>query len=289
MSSVQEGITHEVLGAVHDFLGGPTPDGDEWRFQLREHLQSNWGAVYGGALAAAVLTVARAATPERSPRSMHIQMVRAVPSGKAWATATVRHPGRTVATVEVDLYGERRKLAAIALLTMVTPTAVANDYDRADASPPFRIVESPLIDANLMSGAMDAPIVSALKMGGLKGSGGFLRADNVRSSVDGSMAAVVDCIVPWENLEFTGPEAACLVSDTAVGLPVTLSYIPVADIGPNADLTLRFTTAPATRRVTAAASMLSVQRGTTTVGIEVQAGDKQLAHALSTSLLLHSS
>jgi hypothetical protein len=141
---------------VQDFLGGPTLDGDEWRFEFREHLNSNWGAVYGGALAAAVLTVARAATPDRSPRSMHIQMVRAVPSGKAWATAMVRHPGRTVATVEVDLCGEGRNLAAVALLTMVAPDAVAYDYDRADATPPFRLVESPLIDANLMSGGMTA-------------------------------------------------------------------------------------------------------------------------------------
>ena len=127
MSSGQQAVTREVLRAVHDFLGGPTPAGDEWCFEFGEQLHSNWGAVYGGALAAGVLAVARSATPERSPRSLHIQIVRSVPSGKAWATATVRHPGRTVATVEVDLYDERRKLAAIALLTMVTPDAVAAD------------------------------------------------------------------------------------------------------------------------------------------------------------------
>jgi acyl-coenzyme A thioesterase PaaI-like protein len=219
---------------------------------------------------------------------MHIQMVRAVSSGTAWATATVRHPGRTVATVEVDLYGAGRKLAAIALLTMVAPKAVADSYDRADARPPFRLVESPLIEANLLSGAMSAPIVAALQMGGMKRSGGILGANNVRSSVDGSMAIVVECVVPWENLEFTGPEAACLLADTAVAMPVTHSYIPAQDVGPNPDLTLRFTTASATRTIIAASSMLSVQRGTTIVGIEVQAGDKQLAHGLATSLLLHS-
>jgi hypothetical protein len=49
---------------------------------------------------------------------------------------------------------------------------------------------------------------------------------------------------------------------------------------------LRFTTAPATRVITAAGMLLSVQRGTTTIGIEVQAGDHQLAHGLATSLLL---
>jgi hypothetical protein len=63
------------------------------------------------------------------------------------------------------------------------------------------------------------------------------------------------------------------------------SFIPLEASGPNADLTLRFTTAPATRVVTAAAMMLSVQHGTATIGIEVQAG-AQLAHGLATSLLL---
>ena len=164
MSSGQQAVTREVLRAVHDFLGGPTPDGDEWCFEFGEHLHSNWGAVYGGALAAGVLAVARSATPERSPRSLHIQIVRSVPSGKAWATATIRHPGRTVATVEVDLYDERRKLAAIALLTMVTPDAVAADYDNAAAAPPFQLTEVPIDESRILPGGMAAPIIAALKL-----------------------------------------------------------------------------------------------------------------------------
>jgi hypothetical protein len=64
------------------------------------------------------------------------------------------------------------------------------------------------------------------------------------------------------------------------------SFIPLENVGPNADLTLRFSTAPATRVIAAASPMLSVQRGTATVGIEVQGGDRQLAHGLATSLLL---
>src|SRR4051794_26920694 len=79
-SMSQQDITRSVVHAVKDFLGGPISDGDEWCFDFGEHLQSNWGAVYGGALAAGALAVARSATPERSPRSMHIQMVRSVAS-----------------------------------------------------------------------------------------------------------------------------------------------------------------------------------------------------------------
>jgi acyl-coenzyme A thioesterase PaaI-like protein len=290
MSSDQEDVTRRVLGAVHDFLGGPTPDGDEWSFEFGDHVYSNWGAVYGGALAAGALAVARSATPERSPRSLHIQMVRSVPSGRAFATAAVRHPGRTVATVEVDLYDERRKLAAIALATMVTPEAVATEYDRTVAAPRFQLTEVPVTDLDLIPGGETAGVVAALALNGRFVAGGSLpTAENVRPSVDGTAASVVECTVPWDDLELTGPEAACLSADACVALPVTVSYIPAVDVGPNPDLTLRFTTAPATRVVTGASAMLSVQRGTATIGIEVQAGDHQLAHGLATSLLLRSS
>jgi hypothetical protein len=103
--------------------------------------------------------------------------------------------------------------------------------------------------------------------------------------MDGSVAGALECTVPWDDLDITGPEAACLVADAALGLPLLGSFIPIADVGPNADLTLRFTTAPAIRFVIGAATMLSVQKGTATVGIEVQAGDQQLAHGLATSVL----
>jgi hypothetical protein len=41
-------VTSGVLDSVRGLLGGPTRDGDEWCFDLGEHLHSNWGAVYGG-------------------------------------------------------------------------------------------------------------------------------------------------------------------------------------------------------------------------------------------------
>ena len=227
MSISQPDITRAVLRSVHDFLGGPTSNGDEWCFEFGEHLHSNWGAVYGGALAAGALAVARSATPERSPRSMHIQMVRSVPSGRAFATATVRHSGRTVATVEVDVYDTRRKLAAIALLTMVTPEAVAAEYDRTTAAPPFRLIESPVIEDDLIAGGTTAGIVAALQMNArFRARDVMARVDNVRPSVDGTAASAVECTVPWADLEHTGPEAACLITDSIVALPVTVSYIP---------------------------------------------------------------
>jgi acyl-coenzyme A thioesterase PaaI-like protein len=287
-TSQQVVVTRGVLDLVRGLLGGPTRDGDEWCFDLGDHLHSNWGAVYGGALSAAMLTVARSATPERSPRSIHVQMVRSVPSGRVFTAASVRHAGRTVATVEVELFDQRRKLAAVALVTMVTPDAVATNYNCSTAAPAFRITEIPISATGGLPSASTASIIATLNLTP-HGETGRLSAENVRSSVDGSAAAVMKCTIPWRDLEFTGPEAACLAADAVVAAPISFSYISSEDIGPNADLSLRFTTAPATRDIVAVGTMLSVQRGTAAVGIEVQAGDNQLAHGLATSLLLHRS
>ena len=80
--------------------------------------------------------------------------------------------------------------------------------------------------------------------------------------MDGSLPNVCPCTVPWENLELTGPESACLVADAAVGGPMVNSTLPPDHLGPNPDLTLRFTTAPASRVIDAAGTILSVQHGT---------------------------
>jgi acyl-coenzyme A thioesterase PaaI-like protein len=284
--SVQERVSRDTLSAVREFLGGPDQDSEGWTFEFGEHLESNWGAVYGGALAAGTLSVARSIAPDRAPRSLHLQIVRSVLRGRAFATAKMRQSGRTVGTVEVDLYDQRQKLAAVALLTMVTPDAVAADHHDTAATPPFRLTAGPLAHPEQQQ-AWSAPVVEALNlMSRRDGNPVLLRAENVRPSLDGSMAVASECTVPWDNLELTGPESACLVADSIVAAPVLASSLPPELIGPNPDLTLRFTTAPATRVITAAGMLLSVQRGTTMIGIEVQAGDQQLAHGLATSLLL---
>jgi acyl-coenzyme A thioesterase PaaI-like protein len=280
MPNGQQNITRGVLDAVRPFLGGPTSDGDAWCFEFGDHLHSNWGAVYGGALAAGLLAVARAGVPDRSPRSLHLQIVRSVGSGPAFATAVVRHSGRTVGTIEVDLFDHRRKLAAVALVTTVNPNAVVSEHHDTNARPQFRMTPGPFV------AGVSAPIADSLKLVSERGGEQVtLRAENARPSVDGSSAGGIECTVPWDALDITGPEAACLLADAALNVPLLDSFIPTGDVGPNTDLSLRFTTAPATRVITAAATMLSVQHGTTTVGVEVQAGDQQLAHGLATGLL----
>jgi acyl-coenzyme A thioesterase PaaI-like protein len=276
----QDDVTRAVLASVREFLGGPTADGEGWRFDFGGHLESNRGTVYGGALAAGALCVARCTAPDRSPSSMHIQMVRSVPSGDSSAIAEVRHAGRTVATVEVDLFDDRNRLAAIALFTMVTPGAVAGGYGDAHATP-FAVQTAPFDPA-----PPRAPMQSSLQT--LREQDGVpLRGfDKTRRNIDGTPSQIGRLTVPFGDLDVTGPEVACLAADAIVAAPVLQSFVPASIVGPNPDLTLRFTSAPASRVVETSGTMLSVQHGTATTAVEVHAGDQQLAQGLSTSLLM---
>lgn len=282
MGPGQEDVTRAVVAAVQEFLGGPTPDGDGWRFDFGEHLNSNWGAVYGGALGAGTLAVARAAVPDRSPRSLHLQIVRSVPNGIAHATATIRHAGRTVAAVEVEMLDARGKLAVLALATMVTPEALAAEVHDTAAD---RFRRRPR--ALALDGGFLAPVQRSLQML-TEENGEFVGsfAENGRRSFDGALPPIGRITIPWDDLEPTGPEAACLGADAMIVAPLMYTTVPNELIGPNPDLTLRFTTAPAAREVLTAGTALSLQHGSATIALEVQAGDQQLAHGLATSLLL---
>ena len=111
-------------------------------------------------------------------------------------------------------------------------------------------------------------------------------SEHARPNIVGTPAFMGRITVPWDDLELTGPEVACLAADPVVGGAVLKSQVPVEAFGPNADLSLRFTTAPAVRATETSGTVLSFQHGTATVAIEVQAGDHQLAHGLRTALLL---
>lgn len=225
-SRAQPDVTAAALSAVRDFLGGPHNDGDQWVFEFGDHLHSNWEAVYGGAIAAGALAVARATLPEQSPRSIHVQMVRSLPSGPAHATAEVRHAGRVVGTVEVAMFDARRKLAALSVVTMVTPGAVASAFHNVAATPPIETVEAPFSDG--ISQEWMPPITKALRLGNWDGDvakGQFVSL-NYRLSVDGTDAGASFCTVPWDNLDDTGPEAACLLANSLVTGQIVLSHTP---------------------------------------------------------------
>jgi hypothetical protein len=65
------------------------------------------------------------------------------------------------------------------------------------------------------------------------------------------------------------PIGACVTRPEIAA--VLKSRVPVETFGPNADLSLRFTTAPAARATETSGTVLSFQHGTATVAIEVQA------------------
>jgi hypothetical protein len=166
---------------------------------------------------------------------------------------------------------------------MVAPGAVEAHYCNTTALPVRERQRRITMDPSFV-----APVQQSLEMLGTDDDGALiaLDAENVTPSVDGTLSALGGITVPWDALDSTGPEAACLVADALIAAPLVNSFIPEDVVGPNADLSLRFTTAPASRRVSATATMLAVQDGTAIVAVDVQALGNQLAHGLSTSLLL---
>ncbi len=276
----QRAVNEAAALAVRDFLGGPSPRGDDWTFELGEHLASNWGAVYGGATAAAAVALGRLGAPDRAPRGLHLQMVRSLPFGPAVGIARVRHSGRVVTTIEVELYDAREKLAAVGLLTAVLPDALAQGYSNSDAVP-FEMRKEPS-PWDLETNGELAPIGDVLQLDPCR-----IVATNVPGSVTGDAANCVVMKPPWADTVTTGPELACLVADTVNGAPLwhgqsTLGVV----VFPNTDLTLRFASPTGADPVLAAGRLVAVEQGTTTVAIDVQAGGHWLAHGHSTSVLI---
>jgi len=110
--------------------------------------------------------------------------------------------------------------------------------------------------------------------------------ENGARGIGGHPPYLLFATVPWDDFAYTGPEAACLIADMANGVPIFAQYHDAKIAFPNTDLSLRFTTALATQDITAAGTLVSVQHGTATSSIQVRAGDQQLAHGLSASLLI---
>jgi hypothetical protein len=180
--------------------------------------------------------------------------------------------------VEVDVVDSRDKLAAIALITMIDPASV--DATLHDTSVADQVIGSNPVDPEGEEHV--APIGHVLHT---------FRPDlyfveNGAYGIGGHPPYLLFATVPWDDLAATGPEAACLIADMANGVPIFAQYHDMNVAYPNTDLSLRFTTAPATREITATGTLVSIQEGTATTAIQVRGGDQQLAHGLSASLLM---
>ena len=253
-----------------------------------EHLESNWGAVYGGALAAATA----GAGPGRRARPCHPVRCTSRSCGRfrvgaAYATARMRHAGRTVGTVEVDVFDRAAEARG----------HCARHHGDADrGSRPATTTRAPFRFASgrnrvpLGRDSFESPVTRRAR------DDPDRRRRQYRLAADGRCAA--------ERRRVGGAGAA---DHRSVGEPRAhrpRSRVPRGRRGRrrsrarvvrsqtrrwdrNADLSLRFTTAPATPRGPEPRDRwCRSQHGTATVAIEVQAGDQQLAHGLSTSLLL---
>jgi acyl-coenzyme A thioesterase PaaI-like protein len=266
---------------VAEFLGGPTRCADDaWSFEFGPHLDSSWGGTYGGALAAAVLTVARALTPGRSPRSLHLQMMRQVGLGGARATGVVLHQGRTVTTVEVRLLERNGKPAVHGLVTLVDPVVLARNLDFSTTEP-VEIRRAPL-DENAYA---VTPIVTTLRM---PTAHELWEVADAPPHITGRASCASPVVTPWRERDHTGPELACVVADLCNGAAI-VSALPPQDQAiafPNSDLSLRFIAEHAPPEAIGVGALLGVRDGTTIVDIRVQAGHRQLGHGLSGSILM---
>jgi hypothetical protein len=260
-----------------EFLGRVTGEGDEPAFAFGRHLHGAFGGVFGGALAAATVTVARDAAPGRAPASLDCRFVRALPAGRARARASVLHGGRSMTTVVVDLVDERDRTTTHSTVTLVDRAALAR-----------RTVEVPAPDwvaatADAADGrpwpqppGFEAPIIDTLKPRAV----GTDRGAPVTTAI----------AVPWDDPDASA-EAVCLAADLCVGPPVALACRGTRLAHPNPDLSLRFAAAAvdvddAAASLVAAGRLVSVDAGVATVAVEVAAGGRVVAVGVSFSVLL---
>jgi acyl-coenzyme A thioesterase PaaI-like protein len=268
------------FSTIAEFLGGPEQRADaEWIFEFGPHLDSTWGGTYGGALGAGVLQVARAASPGRSPRSVHLQMMRPVGLGGARATSAIVNEGRTVTAVEVRLFEQRGKLAVLGLVTMIDPAALKRDLNYTSVEP-FEIERQPLAS----NAYATTPIVETLQ---LPTTMERWRVANVVRSVTGTMSNASAATTPWQERAATGPELSCVIGDLCNGQGISSALPPDLQLAfPNYDLSMRFTAEDAPEQALGVGTLLAVHDGTALVEIRIQAEAQLLARGLSGSVLI---
>ena len=281
-------MTAAVLAAVSGFLGGPSPDGDEWYFDFGEHLESNWGAVYGGAIAAGTLAVARSVAPDRSPRSLHLQIVRSVPRGPCLR----HHQGSPHGPHCRDRRGRPLRRTTKAGGHRPPHDGHTGCAGRPNTTSPR---PSPSRRLTLRPAASDFGVECPNHRVTQHGAATRMvrwpisPSDNMRPSVDGlAHRPFASAPSRGDDLEVTGPESACLVADASVGAPSGQLDPPIRTTSARTPISLcasrQHQQLARHHRCRERSSRCST--ASTSIGIEVQAGDHQLAHGLATSLLL---
>ena len=272
---------HVIAETKAEFLGGPVPAGDAaWTFEFGAHLTSAWGTTtYGGALGAACVAVARELAPRRQPRSLHVQFLCQVPNGQVASRGRVVVAGRTVTTAEVEILDADARPAVLALITLVDTQPLARDRDHT-ASPRIELVTEPLDRPVWRSPVADFLGVSVEH---------YLTSNDLPRMVTGEASYATRTLAPWRNVTDSGPELACLIADMCNGGAISQGMRDVSPdryAFPNTDLSLRFSGLAGQRETDATGTLLCVFDGTTIAGIAVHSRAGQLAHGLSTSVLV---
>ena len=248
-----------------EFLGATPSEDGSWRFHIPVELHGAFGGAFGGVVAAAAIMTARAVADGRRPVALDVRFLRSLPPGAVRATPTVLHTGRTLACVSVDLSTDDGRLAARATVSLVTDEALAPvSADRTERA-------LPAYDDGRVWPPVGAPIIETL-------------APRTVEWPDGGHAVALR--VPWDDIEETSAEAACLPGDMCVGPPVVFEPSAAGLAHPNPDLSLRFAAPVTSQEVIGVGRLERVCDGLATVAIEVWSGDGLVAIGVSSSTLL---
>ena len=248
-----------------EFLGAAAGEGGSWRFEIGPELHGAFGGAFGGVVAAAAVMTARSVADGRRPTALDIRFLRSLPAGTATVTPSVLHEGRTLSCVSVDVSTDDGRLAARATVSLVADAALAS-VDRADAERP-----APSYDEGRPWPPVGAPIIETLEP---------------RTVAWPERGEAVALRVPWDDVEHTSAEAACVPGDMCVGPPVVFEPATRGLAHPNPDLALRFAAPITSSEVIGLGRLERVCHGLATVAIEVWSGGHLVAVGASTSTLL---
>lgn len=230
-----------------------------------------FGGVFGGAVAIALLQVARLAAPGRRPVALDCRFLRGLKPGCSLAAATIERSGRVLTSVTATIEGPAGGVVAAGAVQLVDDPHLQAWDETAGGGTGF--AWHPYEDATVMAFPDEAmpPLMA-------------LFAPRFSDFGDGWKGTLVH--VPFDDPD-CGPEAACIGGDMAVGPPVMAAlagrFVPF----PNPDLSLRFTSQTSVAEVAGLGRLEAIAGGIATNRVECRSPEGLLAIGHSYSTLLH--
>jgi len=252
------------VNAAQYLQAQPGEDGS-WRFHIGRELHGAFGGAFGGVVAAAAMMTARSVADGRRPTALDVRFLRGLPAGAVTATPAILHAGRTLSCVSVDMKTDDDRLAARATVSLVSIEALAPVNSAVDGR------SIPSYEDGKPWPPIGAPIIEALEP---------------RTVEWPDRGHAVALRVPWDDVEGTSAEAACLPGDMCVGPPVVFEPAAAGLAHPNPDLSLRFAAPITSNEVIGVGRLERVHDGLATTAVEVWSAGGLAAVGVSTSTLL---